>query len=170
MDADGSQQTRLTDHPAIDAIPVWAPSGDQLLFTSDRAGRDRRGLYVLDASGQNIRALPAENAVQGDWQPLGARPAGCTIWGTGGNDLLPGTKGRDVVCGLGGNDRVDAGSGADVLRGGPGRDVLMAGAGADTIDARDRTRDDVNGGVGLDEARVDRGLDRLVAVERVRSS
>jgi Tol biopolymer transport system component len=150
MEADGSRQARLTDHPALDAIPVWAPRGGQLMFTSDRAGRNQRGLYVMDTTGANVRRLPAGIAVQGDWQRVGTRrPADCTIWGTGGDDLLPGTRGNDVACGLEGNDRIDAGPGADVLRGGPGRDVL-------------------NGGPGRDEARVERRLDRVVSIDRLR--
>jgi Tol biopolymer transport system component len=150
MEADGSRQARLTDHPALDAIPIWAPRGGQPLFTSDRAGRNRRGLYVMDTTGANVRRLPAGIAVQGDWQRVGTRrPADCTIWGTGGDDLLPGTRGNDVVCGLEGNDRIDAGPGADVLRGGIGRDVL-------------------NGGAGRDQARVERRLDRVVSIERLR--
>ena len=160
---------RLTDHPALDAIPIWAPRGGQLLFTSDRAGRNRRGLYVMDATGDNVLRLPAGIAVLGDWQRVGTRrPAGCTIWGTDGDDLLPGTRGDDVVCGLAGNDLIDAGPGADTLRGGSGRDVLLGGAGADALDARDRARDVVDGGPGRDEARADRSLDVVRSVERRR--
>jgi Ca2+-binding RTX toxin-like protein len=57
------------------------------------------------------------------------------------------------------------GAGADVLRGGVGRDVLEGGAGDDTIFARDGRRDAVDGGAGKDEARLDRGVDRVVAIE-----
>jgi dipeptidyl aminopeptidase/acylaminoacyl peptidase len=169
MERDGSRQARLTESPSLDAVPVWAPAGGRLLFTSDRAGRDRRGLYVMDTTGDNIERLSARTALQGDWQRVGRRhPADCTLSGTDGDDLLPGTRGADVVCGLRGDDRVMAGGGADVLRGGAGRDVLAAGAGNDTIVARDGARDVVNGGAGRDEALVDRGLDRLIAVERRR--
>ena len=123
----------------------------------------------MDSTGDNVRRLPAGNAVQGDWQRVGARrPIDCTIWGTGGDDLLPGTRGADVVCGLEGNDRIDVGPGADVLRGGIGRDVLLAGAGADAIALRDRARDIVDGGAGRDEGRVDRRLDRVGSIELLR--
>jgi hypothetical protein len=169
MEMDGSRQARLTDSPALDAIPAWASTGGQLLFTSDHAGRNRRGLYVMDTIGGDVRRLPAGIAIQGDWQRLGRRrPAGCTISGSAGDDLLPGTRGDDVVCGLAGNDLIDAGPGADTLRGGSGRDVLLGGAGADDLDARDRARDVVDGGRGQDRAQVDRRLDRVRSVERFR--
>ena len=157
MNADGSAQTRLTDTPAIDGIPIWSPDGRRILFTSDRESRGDRAMFVMDAGGGGVRRVTKSFAVQGDWQPLAAAPAGCTIWGTAANDLLPGTRGRDRICGLGGNDR---------LLGGPAADVLRGGAGADTLLARDGARDLVDGGSGRDRATVDRRLDTLRSIER----
>jgi dipeptidyl aminopeptidase/acylaminoacyl peptidase len=142
MDADGSNQRRLTTSPALDAIPVWSPDGRQILFTSNRAGRDRRGLYAISADGGAVRRLPADGALQGDWQRLGPRPAGCTLWGTPGDDLLPGTTGDDRVCGGAGDDVLAGGAGNDVLHGGGGRDTLLGGAGDDSarLERRDVAR------------------------------
>ena len=39
--------TRLTDHPAFDHAPNWAPDGKKILFASDRSGVE--DLYVLEA-------------------------------------------------------------------------------------------------------------------------
>jgi hypothetical protein len=119
----------------------------------------------------------------------------CTIVGTPGNDILRGTAGSDVICGLdgndtlrggggddvlvggagndvldggAGNDRLEGGPGNDRLIGGPGADTFLAGPGDDTLLARDGQPDRVAGGPGRDTATVDRGLDRLSSIEKVR--
>jgi Ca2+-binding RTX toxin-like protein len=130
-------------------------------------------------------------AVGADAAPnLGA--AGCTITGTAKADTLRGTPHRDVICGLGGNDtllgyagndRLVGGGGADLLDGGSGLDVLvgeagndymvggvgydqyLGGPGADYIWSRDGSPDVLNGGLGVDNARIDQLFDRLTSVE-----
>ena len=42
---DGSREDTLISHGANDQFPVWAPSGDQVLFYSDRAGTP--GLWMI---------------------------------------------------------------------------------------------------------------------------
>jgi hypothetical protein len=75
------------------------------------------------------------------------RPKRCggriaTLLGTGGRDVLRGSRGpdvivtgrgRDVVRGGAGADRICTGGGRDVIGGGPGRDTLIGGRGADRI-------------------------------------
>lgn len=34
---DGSEEVRVTDHPAEDAYPLWSPDGNHIVFVSDRA-------------------------------------------------------------------------------------------------------------------------------------
>ena len=41
MDADGTNVTRLTDHPANDYDPIWMPDGQSLIFSSERDSRER---------------------------------------------------------------------------------------------------------------------------------
>jgi Ca2+-binding RTX toxin-like protein len=102
----------------------------------------------------------------GDGGQPGPQPAPgkCTIVGTAGNDLLTGTPGRDIICARGGNDTLVGAAGADVLIGGRGADLLRGGRGRDVLYARDGRRDRVNGGRGLDRARVD-ARDRKRSVE-----
>ncbi len=55
MDADGSNQTRLTDHPAADWSPSWSPDGKRIAFSSDRAGHHE--IYVMNADGTGVLRL-----------------------------------------------------------------------------------------------------------------
>lgn len=57
MNPDGSEQVNLTQHPASDMSAVWSPSGEQILFVSDRQGTRVRDLYVMDADGSNVRRV-----------------------------------------------------------------------------------------------------------------
>jgi hypothetical protein len=95
---------------------------------------------------------------------LGGRGVDRLNGGLGG-DVISGGGGSDVVAGGAGRDRLLGGRGDDVLAGGAGRDFLWAGFGNDTLLARDRLRDRVAGGRGLDQYRLDRWLDRARSVE-----
>ena len=55
MDADGSNQTRLTFNDGSDSSPMWSPDGAQIAFTSVREGNT--DIYVMDADGSNVRRL-----------------------------------------------------------------------------------------------------------------
>ena len=73
MDADGSNQTRLTFNEASDAYPVWSPDGRQIVFHSNRDGNNE--IYVMDADGRNQRNVtnhPASDSFA-DWSPDGSR-------------------------------------------------------------------------------------------------
>ena len=56
MNPDGSEQINLTQHRANDLNAVWSPTGDQILFVSDRDG-GVRDLYLMDPSGSNVRRV-----------------------------------------------------------------------------------------------------------------
>jgi len=48
MNADGSNEIRLTFNWGVDASPNWSPDG-RILFTSNRDGRGE--IYVMNADG-----------------------------------------------------------------------------------------------------------------------
>jgi Tol biopolymer transport system component len=53
MNADGSDQRRLTHSRGIDTNPVFSPDGRRIAFTSNRDGNYQ--IYVMDADGGNPR-------------------------------------------------------------------------------------------------------------------
>ena len=57
MNPDGSEQVNLTQHPADDLGAVWAPTGDRILFVSDRQGTRVRDLYLMNPDGTNVRRV-----------------------------------------------------------------------------------------------------------------
>ena len=111
MLADGSDVRRMTDSPALDALPAYSPDGKQIVFVSDRALKDSRKLYVMPAVGGDTRRVIGTPGytyqMVPDWQPL-QRKDPCTIRGTIHADVLTGTARADVICGLGGATRWSA--------------------------------------------------------------
>ena len=75
MNPDGSEQVNLTQHRAGDVGAVWSPTGEQILFVSDRQGTRVRDLYLMDADGSNVRRVFKRKieAWRGDatWSPDG---------------------------------------------------------------------------------------------------
>ena len=71
MNPDGSDQVNLTHHRANDLSAVWSPTGEQILFVSDRDGV--RDLYLMDADGSNVRRVFKKEANRQDpsWSPDG---------------------------------------------------------------------------------------------------
>ena len=55
MNADGTNVTRLTDHPAADYDPIWMPDGQSMIFSSERDSRS--DLYRLWLSDRRIDRL-----------------------------------------------------------------------------------------------------------------
>ncbi len=51
MDADGTNQTKLTTDPASDMDPTWSPDGKKIAFVTDRDGNDE--IYVMNSDGTN---------------------------------------------------------------------------------------------------------------------
>ena len=74
MNPDGTQQVKITNHRAIDTLGVWSPTGEQILFTSDRNKQQFRwDIYLMDADGSNVQAVFAKSAdrAQPMWSPDG---------------------------------------------------------------------------------------------------
>ena len=55
MNPDGTEQENLTQHRAEDLSAVWSPTGEKILFVSDRGGV--RDLYVMNPDGSNVRRV-----------------------------------------------------------------------------------------------------------------
>ena len=53
MNADGTNQTRLTNHVAYDCCPSWSPDGSQIAFTSWSRESFPAEIYVMNADGTN---------------------------------------------------------------------------------------------------------------------
>ena len=79
MNEDGTGQTRLTAHTAIDVWPSFSPDGAKLVFQSDRDNLEfsRGDIYVMDADGGNVRRLTTSPSFDESpsWSPDGQRIA-----------------------------------------------------------------------------------------------
>lgn len=121
---------------------------------------------VIGASGCSITGTSADEAIRGTPE----RDVICSlggddlIYGGGGNDRIIAGAGNDRIFGGAGRDDIISGSGADVVHGGssddwigggPGRDVLHGGQGHDVFQARDRGRDEIDGGRGRNQVLAD---------------
>ena len=78
MNPDGSEEVRLTHHLARDGGPKWSPSGEQILFSSDRDGAPGDwDLYLMDADGSNVRRVFKKETYRTShtWSPDGKQIA-----------------------------------------------------------------------------------------------
>lgn len=76
MNSDGSGQMNLTQHRENDYSPVWSPTGKQILFASERAGKVS-DLYVMDSNGEEVRRVfrKKEERRHPTWSPDGEQIA-----------------------------------------------------------------------------------------------
>jgi Tol biopolymer transport system component len=75
MNADGSDQMRLTENSVSDLLPSWSPDGSKIVFDSDRDGN--REIYIMNADGSGQTRLTNDPAVEyaPTWSPDGTRIA-----------------------------------------------------------------------------------------------
>ena len=75
MNTDGTEQVKLTHNKAFDVSPMWSPTGEQILFASDRDGV--RDLYLMDADGKNVKRIFGKSADRRHptWSPDGKQIA-----------------------------------------------------------------------------------------------
>jgi len=73
MDADGTNQTRLTSNSDTDYFPKWSPDGTKIVFVSDRDGDLQ--IYVMDDDGANQTRLTnnAHRDYDPAWSPDGTQ-------------------------------------------------------------------------------------------------
>src|SRR3990170_1357253 len=73
MNADGSGQTRLTNKPEEEQLPVWSPDGSRIAFISVRDGNAE--IYVMQADGTLQTRLTSNAAGDffGAWSPDGTQ-------------------------------------------------------------------------------------------------
>ena len=68
MNADGSEQTKLTDNSAFDSWPAWSPDGSQIAFSRTGIGG---GLYIMNADGSDPTFL--DGGSHPAWSPDGTK-------------------------------------------------------------------------------------------------
>ena len=61
INPDGTGEVRLTQHLSEDSEATWSPTGDQILFVSDRQDRVP-DLFLMDPDGTNIRKVFKDTA------------------------------------------------------------------------------------------------------------
>lgn len=88
MNADGSDQTRLTSNSAVDREPAWSPDGTQIVFWSNRDGD--REIYKMNADGSSQTRLTYNSA--SDRSPS---------WTSDGKILFDRAPGNGLQCATG---------------------------------------------------------------------
>jgi Tol biopolymer transport system component len=98
MNADGSNQTRITNNTANDWAPAWSPKGTQIAFMSNRDGNWE--IYIMNTDGSNQKRLTDNSAMDGlpAWSPDGTRIAFLRIRGDKSDVYVMDANGNNQVC------------------------------------------------------------------------
>ena len=75
MNADGTNQTRLTNNSANDTSPKLSADGNKIVFSSNRDGNQE--IYVMNADGTNQTRITNNSFsdIQPAWSPDGTKVA-----------------------------------------------------------------------------------------------
>jgi len=72
INADGTRQQNLTEHPALDGGPSWAPDGKYFAFDSGRAVDGTLEIFVMEIATRKVWQLTHLGFVSSpDWSPDG---------------------------------------------------------------------------------------------------
>jgi TolB protein len=74
MNADGSEQTNLTDNDASGRNPSWSPDGEKIAFSGFIDDTNSRGVFVMNADGSDVTTGLREG-YQPSWSPGGEKIA-----------------------------------------------------------------------------------------------
>ena len=66
MNADGTNQTNVSNHASKDRQASWSPDGTKIAFTTDRDGDWE--IYLMDNDGSNPIRLT--DSIGLDWKPI----------------------------------------------------------------------------------------------------
>ncbi len=152
LDGSVSGDDSLDGGPGVDL--VWGGPGSDII-----SGGDDKDFLWGGGGADTIMGDEGHDEVHGE-------DGKDDLDGGGGDDLLEGGGQGDEMRGEAGSDKLRAGSGGDLLVGGTRKDVLRGEEGDDTILAKDGVLDEVDGGTGNDEAKVD-NVDLVSSVERL---
>jgi hypothetical protein len=75
MNADGSNQTRLTNNAFADGAPKWSPDGLKIAFHSDRDSNSQIYVMNADGTGQTRLNSSSEEDFEPFWSPDGTQIA-----------------------------------------------------------------------------------------------
>jgi Tol biopolymer transport system component len=75
MNADGSNQRRITDSSAWEWIPVWSPDSSKIAYTCAENQNSMSDVYLMHADGGNKVKLTDTTRYSGypSWSPDGSR-------------------------------------------------------------------------------------------------
>jgi TolB protein len=73
MNADGTDQRRLTYNPYEDRDPVWSPDGSQIAFSTYYVGHT--DIYIVNADGSDLRRLTTKGGAGPAWSRDGGQLA-----------------------------------------------------------------------------------------------
>lgn len=72
INADGSEQSRLTNTAAADSDPAWSPDGTKIVFSSNRHGGNM-SIYLMNADGSDQKRITTNFDTTPSWSPDGKK-------------------------------------------------------------------------------------------------
>ncbi|WP_433681818.1 hypothetical protein [Nocardia sp. CA-119907] len=73
MAADGTGARKLLEDPYFNSEPVFTPDGTGIVFTSNRGGKNRSEIYVMDVHGDHVRPLTDDSTGHPSFSPDGTK-------------------------------------------------------------------------------------------------